>query len=165
MAVAGVNSKPNFQGERSVLTAMKLLEAVEYFNTIHGSNHNWALRIGIHSGPVVAGIVGNQKIAFDVWGDTVNISSRLEGVSSSKGIAISEKLNESINGSFVTKKLGEKELHNWGKMNVFEVESLKDINDDLKALYNEMSISSLFDESRKVHDSLLNQLFDLKYGA
>lgn len=38
----------------------------------------WGLRVGVHSGPVISGIVGKRKYAFDVWGDTVNLASRME---------------------------------------------------------------------------------------
>ena len=48
------------------------------------------LRIGIHTGPVVAGVTGTQKFSFDLWGDTVNVASRLE----SRGVAGSLQMSE-----------------------------------------------------------------------
>lgn len=47
------------------------------------------LRIGIHSGPVVGGVVGSSRLAYDYWGDTMNIASRIEGVAAPNGIAVS----------------------------------------------------------------------------
>ncbi len=50
----------------------------------------WRLRVGIHSGPVVAGVVGKRKFAFDIWGDTVNTASRLETASEASRVNVSE---------------------------------------------------------------------------
>jgi adenylate cyclase len=47
------------------------------------------LRVGIHSGPVVGGVVGSSRLAYDYWGDTMNIASRIEGVAEHNGIAVS----------------------------------------------------------------------------
>ncbi len=43
------------------------------------AEYDWELRVGIHSGPLVAGIVGGDRYQYDVWGDTVNVASRLTG--------------------------------------------------------------------------------------
>lgn len=48
------------------------------------------VRIGIHTGPVVGGVIGQQRLAYDYWGDTMNIASRIEGVAHPGGIAVSE---------------------------------------------------------------------------
>ena len=48
------------------------------------------LRVGIHSGPVVGGVIGATRMAYDYWGETVNIAARLEGTAPANGIAISE---------------------------------------------------------------------------
>src|SRR5262249_7470287 len=49
----------------------------------------WELRVGIHIGPVVAGVVGRQKFSFDVWGDTVNVAARLAAYGTTPGIHLS----------------------------------------------------------------------------
>jgi class 3 adenylate cyclase len=51
----------------------------------------WGMRVGIHTGPVVAGVVGTLKFAFDVWGDTVNFSSRMESSGVANRVNISER--------------------------------------------------------------------------
>jgi Adenylate cyclase, family 3 (some proteins contain HAMP domain) len=52
----------------------------------------WSIRVGLHSGPVVAGVVGIKKFAFDVWGDTVNLGSRMESGGSPNRINVSESV-------------------------------------------------------------------------
>src|SRR5690606_15462973 len=48
------------------------------------------VRIGIHTGPVVGGVIGSSRLAYDYWGDTMNIASRLQGVAPPGGVAVSE---------------------------------------------------------------------------
>jgi len=50
----------------------------------------WDLHIGIHTGPLVAGVVGRKKFAYDIWGDTVNIASRMESCGESGKVNISD---------------------------------------------------------------------------
>ena len=54
------------------------------------SGVNIALRVGLHTGPVVGGVVGSARLAYDYWGDTMNIASRIEGAATPGGIALSE---------------------------------------------------------------------------
>ena len=58
------------------------------------------VRIGIHSGPVVAGIVGSRKFAYDIWGDTVNVAARLESACENSHINISSDTYALINHQF-----------------------------------------------------------------
>ncbi len=57
-------------------------------------------RIGIHTGPVVAGVVGTKKFAYDIWGDTVNIASRMESEGAAGKVNVSETSYNLLNGEF-----------------------------------------------------------------
>ena len=72
------------------MAAFEMLQAVkERANA--GRAAQWKVRIGIHTGPVIAGVVGINKFAFDIWGDTVNYSSRMESSGEANRINLSER--------------------------------------------------------------------------
>jgi adenylate cyclase len=66
----------------------------------------WQVRIGIHTGPVVAGVVGINKFAFDIWGDTVNFSSRMEASGEANRINISERTYARVKDFFACEHRG-----------------------------------------------------------
>jgi adenylate cyclase len=74
-------------------TVLAALEMVQFVSVRHRSDLpvEWAMRVGIHTGPVVAGVVGTLKFAFDVWGDTVNFASRMESSGVPNRVNISER--------------------------------------------------------------------------
>lgn len=79
------------------------------------------MRIGIHSGPLVAGVVGSRKFAYDVWGDTVNIAARMEQSGEADCINISETVYQQVKDEYEMEYRGEVEAKNKGKMKMYFV--------------------------------------------
>ena len=80
------------------------------------------IRIGINTGPVVAGVVGTKKFAYDIWGDTVNIASRMESNSESGRINITEYTHDIIKNDFNFDYRGELAVKNRGDLKMYFVD-------------------------------------------
>ncbi len=90
MCAAGIPDRKPSHAVDAVLAAFEMARAVEERKLVAGSPA-WEVRIGIHTGPVVAGVVGIDKFAFDVWGETVNFASRMESSCIPGHVNISER--------------------------------------------------------------------------
>jgi len=90
MCISGLPARNPAHPVDTVLAAFEMLHAVEE-RAKRGRTVEWKVRIGIHTGPVIAGVVGINKFAFDIWGDTVNYSSRMESASEANRINLSER--------------------------------------------------------------------------
>jgi adenylate cyclase len=85
---------------------------------------DWNVRVGIHVGPVVAGVVGNRQYLFDLWGDTVNTAARVEANGDNGAVNVSETAFRQIAGLCRSHSLGPIQIKGKGMMELFRVDSL-----------------------------------------
>jgi class 3 adenylate cyclase len=97
-AAAGLPRPCADHAQRCVRVGLRMLSFVERRNA--SSSFKWRLRVGVHSGPVVAGIVGKRKYAFDIWGDTVNIASRMESAGEPGRVNVSAYTRDLVHREF-----------------------------------------------------------------
>ena len=112
MVVGGVPLPQADHAVRCARLAFHMLEAMRRFNLRH--QFKWQIRIGIHTGPLVAGIIGSTKFSYDLWGDTVNIASRLESHGEPDIPQVSQATADLLKDRFVLEVRGDVDLRNRG---------------------------------------------------
>jgi class 3 adenylate cyclase len=98
MAVAGAPVARSDHAEVAIRAARDMLQATSRWREAHGLS--LSIRIGLASGPVVGGVIGKQRILFDLWGDTVNMAARMQSSGVPNRIQVSESTMERTDGAF-----------------------------------------------------------------
>ena len=92
----------------------------EIASLAHQTGHSWlAVRIGIDSGPAVAGVIGRRKFIYDLWGDTVNTASRMQSHGLTGEIQVTERVAAALQEQFVTRRRGTVSVKGKGQMQTF----------------------------------------------
>jgi class 3 adenylate cyclase len=104
MAVCGLPKPCRDHAERMARMALRMLDATRDYGKEHGLNLQ--LRVGLNSGPVVAGVIGTRKFIYDLWGDTVNLASRMESTGAPGEIQVTRSVYEGLKDDFQFKSRG-----------------------------------------------------------
>ncbi len=126
MCAAGVPFPAKDHAVKIVLAACEMMDFVEQARKVESQQETrFEARIGINSGPVIAGVVGSKKFAYDIWGDAVNIASRMESTGETGQINISEFTYELVKEHFECTFRGEVLVKNKGMMKMYYVDCPK----------------------------------------
>jgi class 3 adenylate cyclase len=119
MAAAGLPKPCADHAQRCVRAGLRMAAFVEQRNS--DSAFKWRLRVGTHSGPVIAGVVGKRKYAFDIWGDTVNIASRMESAGEPGRVNVSAYTYDLIRKEFECEYRGRVDAKGKGEVDMYFV--------------------------------------------
>ena len=121
MAAAGLPIPVADHAIRAAYMALDMLDAIERFNQCSG--RELKMRIGIDSGPVVAGIIGKHKFFYDLWGDVVNTASRMESHGVAGRIQVTDSVRQQLTELFLLEDRGVIEVKGKGRMRTWFLNS------------------------------------------
>ncbi len=121
LGISGTSNDPKVNSKNLILSAIQM---IEYLKKRNSSNKiKWEIRIGIHTGEIIGGVVGIKKYIYDIFGDTVNFASRLESHSSAMKINISEEVYNDVKFEFIFKKRSIAFVKGFGRKQMYYVET------------------------------------------
>jgi class 3 adenylate cyclase len=127
MCASGLPEAQGYDVFRAVQAAFEIVSFMEASKKTHADHMaHFDIRIGLNTGPIVAGVVGTKKFAYDIWGDSVNVASRMESTSEAGKINVSESTYELIKDVYHCEYRGEINVKNKGMMKMYFVNRVKD---------------------------------------
>ncbi len=123
MCAGGLPEKNSTNPIEVVLAALEMQQYMKLSNDTEKKSDKdfWELRIGIHTGPVISGIIGRKKLSFDIWGDSVNIASRMESSGVAGKINISGVTYNLIKDFFICEYRGKMPIKYKGETDMYFV--------------------------------------------
>jgi adenylate cyclase len=127
LAVGGVPEPTRTHAMDACLCALQVLDHLTRLNRQREKLRlpAWQVRIGINTGPVIAGVVGKHKFTYDIWGNTVNIAQRVEAAGTPGRISIAESTWQHIKGRFETDARGPVEVKHQISVNMYFLNRIK----------------------------------------
>jgi class 3 adenylate cyclase len=124
MCAGGIPTPDQLHVLRIVKAGLEIQDYVSQFNERRQEKgfEPWYVRIGIHVGPVVAGVVGKKKYAYDIWGSTVNIASRMESNGEPGKVNISSAAYELVKDYYQCKYRCKISAKNIGEIDMYFIE-------------------------------------------
>lgn len=119
MCAGGLPTPNQTHAKNVVAAAREIVDVVDKSFETQDELTHFKIRVGVHTGPVVAGIVGIKKWQYDIWGDTVNIASRMESKSEPGRVNLSETTYNEIKDEFPCEYRGEIEVKNRGLLKMY----------------------------------------------
>jgi PAS domain S-box-containing protein len=114
MVVGGLPTPRDDHADAIAQMALEMQQEIVNFKRDNGEP--FTLRIGIHTGPVVAGVIGMKKFAYDLWGDTVNVASRMESLGMPGNIQVTAAIYEQLQDKYVFEERGKITVKGKGEM-------------------------------------------------
>lgn len=124
MAVAGLPNENPDHAKMAVRAGLEIRDFIQTHKNKQEDNGHlfWDIRVGIHSGSLVAGVIGHTKFAYDIWGDTVNTASRIESVCTPGCVNVSKEIFEATKDFFEFRTRGKIEVKSKGPIDIFFVD-------------------------------------------
>ena len=129
MVASGVPRRRSDHAQALVRMAIEMRDYIATHTFCNGQQVSF--RIGINSGPMIAGVIGSRKFVYDVWGDAVNVASRMESHGMSGTIQITRATYELIKEEFICEPRGTVYVKGKGEMEVWLVKSAKETTSQL----------------------------------